>query len=268
MTRFLPILLLTASATISQAASLIAPDSGTYVNPTSQLLTFGPFGPQLETTTHTVTDTSLGFVQIVNLINGSGLSGTPTISNYNTITHASPSFSASSANAWSSIDPGAGGGDFFADFDGSMSNINRLNEPAGYFDLNFNSPVNLTDLVTWAYTFGTGFNGNNVSKWRIETFDSTGGFIGSGDFDAPASGMLSGMATTISFGQTFSNVSNLKAWPLDNYFGASGAAGGDRIGVAELRFITANAVPEPSTAAICLLSLGLLGARRRPNPRA
>jgi MYXO-CTERM domain-containing protein len=253
-----PLLLLLAAAPFSHATTLIAPDSVTYVNPTSDTVTFFPF-PSQTTTTHTVADNSLGTVSVTNVINGSGLSGVPTISNYTTITHANPSFSVS-GNAWSSIDPGAAGGDFFQDFALGITSINPQNTPVGYFDLSFNSPVSITDMVTWAYTFGSGFNGNNVSKWKIETFDSGGTFIGGGDFDGPSS-MLNGQASTISFGQTFSNVSSVRAWALDNYFDASGANGGDRIGVAELRFITA--VPEPSSSAVALLTLGLLASRRR-----
>lgn len=262
MTRPLPLLLLLlAAAPVSRAATLIAPDSGTYVNPTSDIFVPFPF-PHTETTTHTVADNSLGTVTVTNVINGSGLSGVPTISNYTTITHASPSFSGSAANAWSSIDPGAGGGDFFPDFAQGITAINPQNTPAGYFDLRFDTPVTITDLVAWAYTFGSGFNGNNVSKWTIETFDSGGTFIGGGDFNGPGS-MTDGGASTISFGTTFSNVSSVRAYPLDNYFGSAGANGGDRIGVAELRFITANPVPEPSASAVGLLSLGLLASRRR-----
>jgi MYXO-CTERM domain-containing protein len=261
MNRLLPLLLLATTTAITQAAGLIAPSSGSYVNPTSDIFVPFPF-PQNTTTTHTVPDNSLGTVSVTNVINGSGLSGVPTISDYTTITHTSPSFSGGSANAWSSIDPGIGGGDFFSDFASGISNINPQNTPAGYFDLRFDTPVNLTDFVTWAYTFGSGFNGNNVSQWTIQTFNLDGDFIGGGDFDGPSS-MLNGGATTISFGTTYNNVSSVQAWPLDNYFGSVGAFGGDRIGVAELRFITANTVPEPSVSAVGLLTLGLLASRRR-----
>lgn len=256
-----PLFLLLAAGPVGHAATLVAPDSGTYVNPTSAIFLSFPF-PHLETTVHTVPDNSLGTVSVTNVINGSGLSGVPTISNYTTITHASPSFSGSPANAWSSIDPGAAGGDFFPDLAQGITAINPQNTPAGYFDLRFDTPVNITDMVSWAYTFGGGFNGNNVSKWTINTFDSGGTFIGGGDFDGPGS-MLDGKASTISFGQTFSNVSSVHAWPLDNYFGFAGANGGDRIGVAELRFISASPVPEPSSSAVGLLSLSLLAFRRR-----
>lgn len=256
-----PLFLLFATAPVSHAASLITPSSGTWVNPVVVQFTGPPpFGVPTPLEVH-VPDASLGTVSVTNVINGAGLSSVPTLANYQSVTHATPSFSGSAANAWSSIDAGNAGGDFFADL-----TLNSLfppsAAPAGYFNLNFDTPVNLTDLVTWSYNFASEFNGNNVSKWRIDTFDSSGTPLDSGEFDGPNS-MSNGAPATISFGQTFSNVSTVQVYPLDNYFSIPGATGGDRIGIAELRFIGASAVPEPTAALTALLGLGLLAVRRR-----
>ncbi len=212
-----------------------------------------------------ITDSSLAGNSASNVINASGLSGTPTLANYTTITHASPAFTAGSANAWSSIDPSDAGGDFFAQI-GAPSFPGP--GPGGYFDLSFNTPQNLTDLVVWGYSFGGGaINGSNVSQWRIQSFDSANTPIGDATFTfAPGNEPNTNGPSTLSFGQTFSNVSRVQVVPLDNYFGQNvqglSAIGGDRIGVAELRFI-GDAVPEPSTGLLSLLAVGGLALRRR-----
>ena len=72
-----------------------------------------------------------------NLINGNGLSTTPTLANYTTVTHAAAVFS-SPGNAWATIDPGAGGGDFYAQ--GGI---------APTFGMTLDQSYGLTDFVYW-----------------------------------------------------------------------------------------------------------------------
>jgi hypothetical protein len=182
------------------------------------------------------------FTTEANLINGNGLSGTPTLANYGTITHGP----ADAGNAWVTNDPAPAGGDFFADSGGATV----------VFDMSFGQLHPFTDLVFWGYHFGSA-NGNEARAFQLE-FSSNGG----GTFGAPVlvASPLSAFAVanplTLSLGGTF-NADFVRLTVLDNHFGGS-AAGGDRVGLGEIRFI---AVPEPATA--LLGSLGLLGLLRR-----
>ena len=276
MIRPIPLLLFLAAASVSHAstvgpsASIIAPSSGTYVNPAGVQLLPGPF-PVMVPASRVVPDGSLGTVSVTSVLDGSGLSGVPTLANYTSITHATPNFTGSAANAWASVDTGLGGGDFYSDLGAEMSSwlpSSLTNGPAGYFDLRFDTPVTLTDMVAWGYSFGgLAINGSNIREWQIDAYDSTGSLIGGGIFSHGAGSALDGSGPqTISFGRTFDNVSSINAYPLDNYYGMTvnslSAIGGDRIGVAELRFI-GTAVPEPSISLFGLGAAGLCLRRRR-----
>ena len=72
------------------------------------------------------------------------------------------------------------------------------------------------------------------------------------------------------FGQTVSLVTSVLVTPTDNMFGSlynnggNVAVGGDRYGLAEVRFLGASPVPEPSTALLSSIAgVVMLGRRRR-----
>lgn len=245
------------AASQARAATLIAPSTASFVNPA--IFVFIPEGGSFNQPV-LVTDGALGDKNSsANVFNGSGLSGTPTFANYTTITHAAPSFSGSGANAWSSIDPGSAGGDFFAQFGDVDSD-----GPAGVFDLSFPSQ-DLTGMVVWG---AAGSNGNNVRSWRVYATTAAGSFVVDSIFTFAAGNEPTGSSPgVISFGTTLDDVSNLFLFPQDNYFGqtVNGTAvnGGARISVGEIRFITADPVPEPTTGLLGLLAVGGLTLRRR-----
>jgi MYXO-CTERM domain-containing protein len=247
------------AATQARASTLIAPNTASFVDPA--VFVFIPEGGSFNQPV-TVTDYTLGGSvshSPVNLINGSGLSAIPTLANYTTITHAAPSFTGSAANAWSSIDPGSAGGDFFAQF-GEVDDEG----PAGFFNLSLSSQ-DLTGMVIWG---AAGSNGNNVRSWRVYATTAAGSFVVDSIFTFAAGNEPTGSSPgVISFGTTLDDVSNLFLFPQDNYFGqtvnGSAVTGGARISLGEIRFITADPVPEPTTGLLGLLAVGGLTLRRR-----
>jgi hypothetical protein len=116
----------------------------------------------------------------------------------------------------------------------------------------------LTDLVFWGYHFG-GANGNEGREFRLEFSTDGGGSFGAPVVVAtPLSSFAVANPLTLNLGGTF-NADFVRLSVLDNHFGGS-AAGGDRVGLGEVRFI-GEVVPEPTVA--LLGSLGLLGLLRR-----
>ena len=152
-----------------------------------------------------------------NLINATGLTGTPTLANYTSITHGA----AGGGNAWVTTNP-AGAGDFF---------------PTGQtvvFNMPFPQLHRFTDFVFWGYHFG-GANGNEGRRFEFE-FSTDGGTT----FGTPVvvqralgSATVANAATLDLGGEFDANFVRMKV--TDNHFGAIG--GGDRVGLGEIRFI-------------------------------
>jgi hypothetical protein len=224
--RHLSLLLLAAAAFTGQAgaASIVTPSGITY------------------------TGTGIEFFNNENnLINGAGLSGTPTFATYGSITHGA----ADGGNAWVTDDPGPAGGDYFADSGGATI----------VFGMNFDQRYRLTDLVFWGYHFG-GPNGNESREFRLEFSTNGGGSFGAPVVvSTPLSSFAVGNPLTLNFGGTV-EANFVRMTVLDNHFGGS-APGGDRVGLGEVRFV-GEAVPEPAVA--LLGSLGLLALLRRRRP--
>lgn len=184
------------------------------------LLSAGPCAAQflVAPTSITFAGTAVEFFATeANLINGTGLSVTPTLANYTTVTHGS----AGAGNAWVTTNP-AGSGDFF---------------PTGQtvvFNLPFAQLHRFTDFVFWGYHFGGG-NGNEGRRFEFE-FSTDGGAT----FSTPVvvqralgSAAVASAATLDLGGEFDANFVRMKV--TDNHFGA--ISGGDRVGLGEIRFI-------------------------------
>lgn len=120
-------------------------------------------------------------------------------------------------------------------------------------------------IVLWNYTPGGGSGYNSgVQTFSLAFYDATNTIqIGSTLTGLSITRTASGSASTaqqIFFGSgvNFDGVGVVRMTVTDNYFGASGGTGGDRVGLAEVRF---TQVPEPSAA--LLGGLGILGLLRR-----
>lgn len=183
------------------------------------------------------------FFPLANIANNSGLSGSATFANYNTITHGG----AGAGNAWTTDNPN-GSGDYFLSGSPGTPAIVTLDLGAVY---------EVTDFVFWGYHFGTP-NGNESREFSLE-FSTDGG----GSFGAPVtiSNPLSTYAVqnanTLSLGGAFA-ADTVRLTIDDNHFGGT-APGGDRLGLGEVKFV----VPEPSSMMLSSLTAFALLRRRR-----
>lgn len=221
----LSISLITATA---QAAVVITPTSITYT------------GTAPELTGNNLDDEN-------QLIDSSGLSATPDIGNISTVTHDAVTFG-SPGNAWVTTDPGGFPSDFFAS-NGGTSIV---------FEFTLDQTYNITDLVTWGYHFGA-LNDNDISQVTIDfgvgDFANTTGPLGVGQ------SLAAGESVTTNLGGAI-QANQIRLTVTDNYYNINNN-GGDRVGIAEIRFV-GDAVPEPSSAALLGLGgLALIMRRRK-----
>ncbi|WP_435893042.1 PEP-CTERM sorting domain-containing protein [Oceaniferula spumae] len=176
------------------------------------------------------------------IVDGSGLSATPTAANVGSVTHAN----VANGNAWATIDPTPAGGDYFAETVGTV-----------VFEIVLDNTYAITDFVHWSYGFGT-INDNNISN---VTFD-----YGVGDY-ASSTGAVALAEASTAGGSVITSIGSITADRIritvnDNYFVPQGD-GGDRVGIAEVRFI-GDVVPEPSSVALLGLGgLALIFRRRK-----
>ncbi|QQL43674.1 PEP-CTERM sorting domain-containing protein [Sulfuriroseicoccus oceanibius] len=145
-------------------------------------------------------------------------------------------------------DPGAGGGDYFAQA-----------AEAIIFDIDLGNTYAIDAIAFW----NRGLYGGNSVRTFTATF-STDSVFGNGDdsqlFTFNAAEGVGPDQQDFDLGTLVSNAQYVQISITDNFFGVNGAAGGDRVNFSEFQF---NAVPEPSSAA--LLGLGGLAMilRRR-----
>lgn len=185
------------------------------------------------------------FFPAINIINNSGLSGAADIANYTTVTHAA----AGAGSAWTTDDVPPAGGDYYAQ-----------GGTAAIFTLTLDQTYALTDFVFWGYHFNAA-NGNEGREFTL-SFSTDGGatFPTSTTVSNPLSTFAIDSASTLPLGGTF-NANVVRLETTDNHFGGT-AAGGDRIGLGETKFI-GDAVPEPSGTLLAGLASLMLLRRRR-----
>lgn len=199
-----------------------------------------PEGRKLITPTSVTVNVGTEFFSADNLINNSGLSlgaGTD-ITNYESSTHAG----SSGATSWTT--------------DAAFPNYyDGLPAPVMTFELD--ELTLLSDLVTWNYSIP----GNAARQVTVEF--SEGGLAGTfgnaitlelpQDFDREQ---------TLSFGGEI--LANAVRVTFDSNWAPGFGAGGDRVGLGEIKFIgAAPTVPEPATASLLLIGGAALLRRKR-----
>jgi hypothetical protein len=189
---------------------------------------------------------TLGGFDAVNMINGNGLSATPTVSNFGTVTNA-----------------GGPGNTWVTEATGFPNYFNGVN-PNPQFEIDLGGLFNLTDMIVWGY----GGNANESSDFTLE-FSDDGGATFYDSVNLQTGAFLDTHSAALTLGDDFL-ADFVRLTITDNVQGRNltGLAGGDRAGLGEIRFLAApipQAVPEPSSIAVwSLVATGLfLGYRRK-----
>lgn len=199
-----------ASGTITQLALHLGATNVAHADagPTSTLVT-----PTAVSSNTAASD----FFPVGQLIDNSGLSGTATVANLDTISHADAS---QGDVSWVTADPGD---DYFA-----------AGGPTPVLTFDLGGTFVLTDLVLWGYTFFTA-NNNEAKSFTVE-FSTDGGVTFTDSVDVTKTARSDNAAATLSFGGPFiANVVRVSI--TDNFFAAEGALGGDRVGLGEVKFV-------------------------------
>ena len=150
------------------------------------------------------------FFPVVNLRNGSGLTGTPTLANLGTHDLAT------ATNSWVTRQQA---GDYYPGF------------PAPVLTCTLPQLTEVSELVVWGYNLGTP-NGNEA-KTFVVTFSTNGStFIDPVTVTQPT--VLGGAAVRLPFPAS-RFATHVRVTITDNHFGDV-AVGGDRVGLGELRF--------------------------------
>jgi len=205
------------------------------------------------------------------LINGIGLSNASLLETGDiydasaaAVTHGNGSTTGISTN-YVTNDPGAGGGDYYVDFAGTTALTFAL---GGTFD-------DVDSIVVWNYTQpaggGTAPPRNALRTFNLEFFSDVGATISLGTINGlslnQSNGITNGQQPQqqvfFTGGSNFDGVQTIRMTLTDNFFGTGSGSGGDRVGLAEVRF---TQVPEPATA--LLGGLGLLAMLRRRRSRS
>jgi hypothetical protein len=199
--------------------------------------------PQLITPTSATSSTAgppdPDLYPVIHLIDDSGFTGPVDIFNYAFVAHAG----SNSGNSW--VTAAA-----FPEY------YSSLPPPVLTFDLP--ELLELTDVVTWNYSVP----GNAAREFTIE-FSTDGGLT----FDSPVAGLIigqaAGIADTIPLPGGPYLADAVRITMTDNYYGFG--AGGDRVGLNEIKFIgqTPFVIPEPATISLALLGAAALARRRR-----
>ena len=186
----------------------------------------------------TAGDTLTTFV-VDHLIDGSGLSATPTLGNFASVTHDS----SASANWWLTFTQGSPS--YFAD---------SRNRPDPQFTLTLDGLYSLSALVVWGLSTN---HGNEASNFRVE-FSSDGGVTYSSATETLGlDRRTDGTAVRLSFGDE--REANFVRLTITNNAKGRGfpGAGGDRVALGEIRFagsaVASNAPPVAMAGALATL---------------
>ena len=164
------------------------------------------------------------FTDELHLIDGSGLSEPldADLTNLTTVTHGN----ASQAAAWVTDAPNGGTGDYYQ-VGGNGGTVE--------FEFTLDGIESIEQIAYWGYGFG-GTNGNSVSSMQLE-FSTNGGATYNSTQTVPVP-LAFGPASIVDL--TPVDADFIRLTVLDNHFGVAG--GGDRVGLAEIRF-TAGDIP-------------------------
>lgn len=181
--------------------------------------------------------TGTEFFPVRNLTNGSGLSSSPTIDNYDTMTHAA----ASGSTAWTTNAPGGGSADYYQF------------APAPIILFSFAETHQFSDLIYWGYHFGAA-NGNEGKSFRLE-FSEDGGDSFGPAIEVTSPTISRAASTTLPLGGAFS-ANAIRLSITDNWFENFG--GGDRVGIGEFRFLGETPInPAPIAQVARVLDFGI-----------
>lgn len=176
---------------------------------------------QLITPTSLTTNGVSEFFPAINLINDSGFSEPVNALNYQSVTHSA----ANNTVAWTTDNPNGAGDYFTSGAEGIL--------PVFTFTLPASSTVN--GLVYWGYHFNAA-NGNETREFLVE-FSNDGGttFPESTMVSSELSTFAVGNSITLPFEEDFT-ADTIRVSLTDNHFGGT-AAGGDRMGLGEIKFV-------------------------------
>lgn len=162
-----------------------------------------------------------------NLINNSGLSGTPDASNYTELAHS--------------------GGVWYTN--AAFPNYFDAGAIPPQFILPFGRPYDVTDLVVWGY----GGNANEASDFTVE-FSTDGGLTFGGAVQVQTSFLLGTGEATLPLGGA-STANAVRVTMTDNAGGRGlgGAGSGDRAGLGEIKFLA----PPPDDAKFLVTPVGI-----------
>jgi hypothetical protein len=191
--------------------------------------------PITATSTGTSTQNGDAGTALVNLVNGSGLSGTPIDDQGNAggITHGTDL-----SQLWVTANNGS---DFFEPAPGTVQ-----------IDFDLGGSYDLTDSYIWGY----GYFGTSNSASAITVSYSTDGttFSNAEDITLPSGTVTEAQSSTLN---ALAGATHVRFLLTDNL------GSGDRVGLGEVRFGGTAAVPEPSSAALLGLGGIALILRRR-----
>ncbi|MES2996084.1 MAG: PEP-CTERM sorting domain-containing protein [Verrucomicrobiota bacterium] len=191
------------------------------------------------------------------LVNGIGLSASVTTGTDTATALAATHANGTLSQAYVTNDPGAVDGDYYAQ--GGAPPVFTFTLGGTFNDVE--------SILVWNYSQTAG--GGVPSRNGARTFDLQ--FFSDAAATTQVGATISGLTLAQSLttpqiaqqvffgaGVNFDGVQSARMTVTDNYFGMGGGAGGDRVGLAEVRF---SQVPEPSAA--LLGGLGALALLRR-----